>query len=132
MDFILTSTQITDLMVSKVTSAYFSLSHFSHFGKLNGRSRRSRSRRKRSRNSMTSRIRNLLIFNLILFPCLPKKPQPIKSCVLKPGFLRHTSGKTFEKASDKSSLVFTARNEPNKTSNHPQHNPTCHFLEKKL
>ena len=44
-DFPSTFTQMTDLIGSKVTLMYFSLSHFAHFGKLNGRSSRRSSRK---------------------------------------------------------------------------------------
>ena len=121
---------MTDLIGSKVTLVYFTLSRFSHFGKLNGKSSRSRSRRSRRRSRSRSRrgrrrsrsrkvnsiegatrrspivatntLRtiqsslsgtNLLIFNLLPVSS-PKKVQPIKSCLLKPGFLRCISGET--------------------------------------
>ena len=120
------ATQMTDLIGSKVTLVYFTLSRFSHFGKLNGKSSRSRSRRSRRRSRSRSRGRrkrkvnsiegatrrspivatntlrtiqsslsgtNLLIFNLVSVSSR-KKAQPIKSCLLKPGFLRCISGET--------------------------------------
>ena len=120
------ATQMTDLIGSKVTLVYFTLSRFSHFGKLNGKSSRSRSRRSRRRSRSRSRGRrkrkvnsiegatrrspivatntlrtiqsslsgtNLLIFNLLPVSSR-KKVQPIKSCLLKPGFLRCISGET--------------------------------------
>ena len=104
-------------MGNKVTCVYLSLSHSSHFGKLNGRGKRQWSGQGVISNNHNLYHDNILVqFVLCSTVESNKKQEPIKSCVLKPGFFWCQS---FQKAADISYHVFIAEISPTKPTTLP-------------